>query len=57
MDRCRENGLKLNEKKLNFKLDKVCYIGHILSRDGISADPLKVKAISEMPTPTDVAAV
>ena len=57
MDRCRENGLKLNEKKLNFKLDKVCYIGHIVSHDGISADPLKVKAISEMPTPTDVAAV
>ena len=56
MDRCRENGLKLSEK-LNFKLDKVCYIGHILSRNGISADPLKVKAISEMPAPTDVAAV
>ena len=47
----------LNEKKLNFKFDKVCYTGHILSRDGISANPLKVKAISEMPTPTDVAAV
>ena len=57
MDRCRQNGLKLKKKKLNFKLDKVCYIGHILSPDGISADPLKVKAISEMPTPTDVAAI
>ena len=57
LDRCRERGLKLNEKKLKFKLDKVTYLGHVLSADGIMADPVKVQAISDMPQPSDVAGV
>lgn len=57
MDRCREQGLKLNEKMLKFKLDKVCYLGHTVGADGISAYPSKVQAICKMPLPFDVAGV
>ena len=57
VDRCGECGLKLNEKKLKYKLDKVCYLGHMLSPDGISADPSKVQAICDIPPPSDVAGV
>ena len=57
LDRCRERGLKLNEKKLKFKLHKVTYLGHVLSAESIIADPAKVPAISDMPQPSDVAGV
>ena len=57
LNRCRERCLKLNKKKLKYKLTSVSYMGHILSSQGLSPDPLKVKAIQDMPAPTDVAGV
>ena len=57
LDRCRECGLKLNKKKLRFKLSKVAYMGHILGADCLQADPEKITAIREMPRPTDVQGV
>ena len=35
LDRCRERVLKLNKKKLHFKLSKVDYMGHVLGADGL----------------------
>ena len=32
-------------------------MGHVISKKGLQADPAKVKAVLEMPTPTDVASV
>ena len=49
LDRCRERVLKLNKKKLRFKLSKVAYMGHILGADGLQADFEKITAIREMP--------
>jgi len=40
-----ERGLKLNKKKLRFKLRKVACMGHVLGADGLHADPEKVTAI------------
>ena len=57
LDRCRERGLKLNKKKLRFKLSKVAYMGHILGADALQADPEKITGIREMPRPTDVQGV
>ena len=57
LDRCRERGLKLNKKKLCFKLSKVAYMGHVLGADGLQADPEKITTICEMPRPTDVQGV
>ena len=55
--RCRERGLKLNKRKLKYKLDKVAYLGHILTPEGIAVDPEKVCAIVDMPQPKDVQGV
>lgn len=36
---------------------EVRFHGHILSAQGLKADPEKVKAVMDMPLPTDVKAV
>ena len=53
LQRCRDEGVKLNSGKLQLRLKQVAYMGHMLSADGLQPDPEKVKAIREMPTPTD----
>ena len=53
LQRCQDKGVKLNRKKLQLRLKEVAYMGHVLSADGPQPDPEKVKAIREMPTPTD----
>ena len=57
LNRCREQGLKLNSRKLKFKLVKVAYMGHVFSSEGLLPDPEKVSAVSDMPIPENVAAV
>lgn len=58
LDRCREHGLKLNRKKLCFKLNKMAYMGHILGAEGLSADPEKIPACTlDLSCPTDVQGV
>lgn len=51
LQRAREQNLKLNKKKLKLCLPEVSYMGHRLSKAGLSPDPDKVKAISNMPRP------
>ena len=53
MRRCREQNIKLNQDKVNLRRKEVPFMGHVIS--GLQADPAKVKAVLEMPTPTDVA--
>uniref|UniRef100_A0A8B9JE72 ribonuclease H n=1 Tax=Astyanax mexicanus TaxID=7994 RepID=A0A8B9JE72_ASTMX len=57
MNRCREVNLKLSAKKLQFKVSAVRFHGHILSAEGLKADPEKIKAVIDMPTPSDAKAV
>ena len=57
MDRAEEKNLKFNLAKFQFKKKEVKYVGHILTSEGIKADPDKVKAIKDMPAPTDKAGV
>uniref|UniRef100_A0A673W9M9 Gypsy retrotransposon integrase-like protein 1 n=1 Tax=Salmo trutta TaxID=8032 RepID=A0A673W9M9_SALTR len=57
MVRCRQVKLRLSIKKLQFKVPEVRFHGHILSSTGLKADPEKVKAVLEMPHPSDVKAV
>ena len=49
--------MKLNRKKLKLCLTEVRYMGHILTSTGVQADPMKIKAIVEMPRPQDKKAV
>ena len=52
MTKIRESGLKLNKSKCVFGVQSITFLGHKLSSTGISPEPQKVKAISEMPKPT-----
>lgn len=57
MERCRERNLKLNKEKLKFRRKEVRFVGHLLTSEGVRADPDKVKTVQNMPTPTDVSGV
>ena len=45
--------MKFNPKKVKLRLPEVSYLGHVFSADGLKPDPEKVRAICEMPPPTD----
>jgi len=53
----RENQLYAKFSKCEFYQDKVQYSGHVISGEGISIDPKKVKAILYWPVPKDVSDV
>ena len=53
LERCKERGVKLNTDKLNLRQNEVPFIGHIATDKGLRVDPAKVRAIREMPAPTD----
>ena len=57
MQRCRERNVKLNKAKVKLRCGEVPFLGHLITKDGLKADPAKVRAVLEMPTPTDVASV
>ena len=47
----REHQLYANLIKCDFYKDMICYLGHIISEEGISVDPDKIEAIMNWPTP------
>lgn len=51
LQRCRDTGLKLNRAKIELKKTEVNYLGHVISKDGLKADPSKLDAIEKMPPP------
>ncbi|MCP3663818.1 MAG: hypothetical protein GY696_15225, partial [Gammaproteobacteria bacterium] len=53
-DRFRTYGLKLKLKKCHFAMSTLKFLGHIISADGLSPDPEKVRAVSEFPVPGSV---
>ncbi|XP_030578703.1 uncharacterized protein K02A2.6-like [Archocentrus centrarchus] len=57
LDRCREKNIKLNADKFRLKQKETTYIGHRLTAEGLKPDPEKVRAVEQMPAPTDVKAV
>ena len=42
--RAREHGQRYNLDKCSFNVPEVSYYGHIVSADGVKADPKKVKS-------------
>ena len=52
--RLRKAGLRLKPKKCSFLCDKVVYLGHVISKEGIAPDPTKVQKVRNFPVPTDV---
>jgi hypothetical protein len=43
-NRLRAAGLKLSPKKCNFLMQRVKYVGHIVSKDGIETNPDKTES-------------
>ena len=54
LERLRMKNIKLNERKVRFKTTQVTYLGHLITNQGLRADPEKVEAIEKMPAPQDV---
>ena len=54
LSRLREHKLYAKFSKCEFWLSKVPFLGHILSRDGISVDPSKVQEVMDWKAPTSV---
>ena len=50
----REHQLYAKFSKCEFWLSEVAFLGHVVTRDGISVDPKKVEAIQDWPRPTSV---
>ena len=50
-------GLKLKPSKCEFCKSRITYLGHIDSKEGITTDPKKIKAIQLWPRPTTVTEV
>ncbi|CAG5134263.1 unnamed protein product [Candidula unifasciata] len=53
-DRLREHDVKLKLNKCNFLKTETKYLGFVINRQGIQPDQEKVKAIQELPHPTNV---
>jgi transposase InsO family protein len=54
LQKVQEAGLKLNRDKCEFRKEKIEYFGHVISSEGISPSVDRVKAIRELPAPTNV---
>ncbi|XP_061710675.1 uncharacterized protein K02A2.6-like [Cydia pomonella] len=57
LDRSREVGIKFNKQKCEFRVQKITYLGHTFSHEGMRVDSEKVKAIEKMPSPHDRASL
>ena len=53
----RKEKLYANLKKCSFCMDKVVFLGYVVSAKGIEVDEEKVKAIKEWPTPKSITEV
>ena len=54
LKRLEEEGLTLKKGKCEFMLEKVQYLGHVISADGLQPSESKTRAISAAPPPQNV---
>lgn len=54
LERLQTAGLRLNKSKCKFLKSKVEYLGYIIEKSGLRPSPNKIKAIQEMPAPTNI---
>ena len=52
-EKIRSHGLKFNKSKCQIAVNELVFLRHVISRDGIKADPKKVHAVSNLPQPTN----
>ena len=51
LDTARDNNVRFNPDKFQFKVDQTSFFGFTWTPDGLRADDLKIKAIRDMPSP------
>ena len=56
-EKLKAAGLKLKPSKCDFFKKEIKYLGHVVSEQGVSTDPIKIKAVTEWPQPTTVTEV
>jgi len=54
MQRCGEQNIK---NKVKLRYEELPFLGHLISKDGLKADPAKIITVLEIPTLIDVARV
>ena len=54
MQEIRDHQLFAKFSKCDFFKDKIQYLGHVVTKEGISVDPEKIKAIEDWPVAKDV---
>ena len=57
LSRLHQAGLRLKVKKCRFLRKEVPYLGHVVTRQGISPDPTKTDKMRDYPAPMDVSQV
>ncbi|GJW19127.1 reverse transcriptase domain-containing protein [Tanacetum coccineum] len=57
LERLRVINLKLNPKKCSFGVEEGIFSGHLITKQGIKANPSKVKAISDLQPPKSVSEI
>ena len=53
LERFRSANLKINPTKCEFFRTRVPFLGHIISKNGLEADPDKIAAVKKYPIPTN----
>ena len=53
LERCQKVGIRLNLEKCHLREEKISFLGHEVSKDGVRPDPEKVRAISALPPPAN----
>ena len=54
LSKLKQAGLRLKPKKCHLAKKRVCYLGYVISSEGVSADPIKVEAVKNFAAPSDV---
>lgn len=53
LDKLKENKLTVAWHKCHFFRSELLFLGHIVTADGVKADPAKVESVAKYPTPKD----
>ena len=54
LERLQKYGITLNKEKCSFSTDSVRFLGHIVRREGVRADPEKVRGIRDLAEPRNL---
>ena len=53
LERCQEEGIKLNKEKIDSKVESITFMGHKITKNGLEVDDEKVRVIRNFPAPVN----